>query len=142
MKNKKCGVAFKIYADNKKYYKVFITSTKNQMYYLRDEIAKIQNIAPLKHRYLGVCSWYQHKDKRFKNQIGSIHFYLDSSKRAGIVAHELAHAALYYWMHEKKKKLDVIKKSKYQEEKFCHLVGNLSAHYWNNWYKNTKKVKV
>ncbi|MCK9370766.1 hypothetical protein M0R04_12725 [Candidatus Dojkabacteria bacterium] len=138
--NKKVGVSFKIYPEKnkKKYYKVIITQTKEQMYFVNDEISRIQKLEKIKHNYIAICRSYEHTDKKFKGQIGTILFYVESSRKVGIVSHEMTHAVIYYFCG-KGYKLKNIRKNKKLEEKFCNYSMFLNAHYWNNWYKVTEK---
>jgi hypothetical protein len=122
-----------------KYYWVYIFKTKENMY---------ESLKGVHHDDCeAICQNYERYfinpdgTETINDNIGRISFYEDFLG-VGIVAHELTHAALYYFTHIMGNKLEDTKATRNGEfageleEDFCTLIQVLNREFWTKYEKS------
>lgn len=111
------------------------------MYEFRKKIQRTEKMTQIrKFNFEAIVSSYESKEN--KKQFGIILFYKGSAKRSGVVAHELTHAAVYWWKSAIKTKWSKIQTDARADEEFAYLVSGLVKQYWVNWWDLHDKKKT
>ncbi len=142
-------VHFRVYCDaagKRRYYKVFIFRTEEQMYehfkktntqsrWKRGGIGKLNFVA--------VCQGYRRYDVKRRGRllpdIGQILFTADRLG-AGVVSHEMTHAVIYWADTHTKIDLAKIASSTRTDERIALVQGNLVNQFWSKFYKACERV--
>jgi hypothetical protein len=140
---------FKLYPDprRKRYYKVFVFDTRAMMHaFWRAQVRANTELvlgrrvsAALKRRHTGdlgwaaqAARWYGHWGVIPREHVGQVLFY----KRflgAGVVAHEMTHAALYdVAAHARGGGYRLTARD---DERLASVAGELSRQFWCRWYR-------
>jgi hypothetical protein len=140
-------VSFRVYCDDRKrkhrrYYTVYIFTTRAAMF----EHFKRTNIGVQwrkgycvrKMNFHAIAQHWQVIPRRSPENIGQILFYAGYIG-AGVVTHEMSHAAVYYAKHVK---LDIarIYNSKRIDERFARMLGELVRQFWLKYWSATRRV--
>ncbi len=145
---------FRVYPERnrKLYYQVFIFPDKRTMYKFHDiqhDLGRIEYAhgqrKPSKDFWAICQSWNSsHFGKRGGTypgpSIGQVLF-AEPHIKAGIVSHEMTHAALFY--AAKKRILPVhLYSGGRQHEAVCRAQGNMVRQFWNGWYNRHEKKRA
>ena len=131
---------FKVYPNRgKDYYRVLLFDHAKDMYWVVREQRKVWGLSRIgRYNFGGLTQSYRVlAPAKTRHEIGLITLARPYSRRAGVVAHEMFHAALYYWLERWPVKL--LAKSRY-EEKVARSVGWMTAQYWEKWYKLNRRA--
>lgn len=131
----------------KKYLLVRIFKDRNAMIRYGHTIDAGKGIKRLTSFYARFYGWiHHHSEKKFRNEIGMVIFSREHLG-SGIVAHELTHAAIHYfilrgWKLSFHGRWFGFKKADAVEERFAHLVGELNRCFYRCWYSKKKKKTI
>ncbi len=137
----------------KDYYNVIICKTKKEMYKYRKELSKDKSYGSIKNfNFEAICSSKIIEPRKF-GEVGTLVFWEKSSKHIGVVAHELTHACLYWWIarvnadfaknvkiKSGKQKRCFLKIKNAQDELFANLVGECVNSYWKIMLKKSSEI--
>jgi len=107
------------------------------MYRYRQQLQEEDNASKMRLplNFLAVCSTFNSNKPENKHQFGVLLFTENTSKRSGVVSHEIAHAINYWWKHLGPYKWQDIPKKSKADERFAYIFGSMINQYWVNWYK-------
>lgn len=132
---------FKIYPEEKHYYRVLIFDTKKNMikYWKR-----YGNPNGRKLDFEGICNSYEirlyKKNKSteiIKDDIGFILLYRNGFG-SGVVSHEITHATTY-WCKTAGFHLNTSRIVKENDERYAYALGNMVTQFWIEYYKKFPK---
>lgn len=141
-------VSFRCYPESisSQYYTVYIFDKKSRMY---DYYEKFNLIIPSNNKregrqhdelnFLAITnSWRSYKGNQELRDIGQVLFY-SSKLGAGIVAHEMSHAALYWFNKIVTDPQNIFDNANY-DERFAWALGNLVNQFWDKYWSIESKV--
>jgi len=117
------------------YYAVFIWRTKQDMHNAVAALRKLRKWSRVGNNYLGIVMGFTNRDPKVPHCVGHVHLCRKAARRGGIVTHEMAHAASYYWMNHVGS-MRMIETAERNDERFAYIVGELNRQYWANWYRS------
>lgn len=117
------------------FYRVYVFNQRLSMYKFRAELQIYDKAPKLKNfDFAAIVSSYISKYKGNEKQIGTILFWKNRIG-CGIVAHEICHAANYYWRALRQERAGNIFKNAREDENFAYILGELVSQFWNSYYK-------
>lgn len=123
---------------SKRFYTVFIFDTKQRMQNYGREMAKILKRPKLESffNYAGICwHWRPYAAKRKGGiEVGQVHLCIESIG-AGVVSHEMTHAACYHLEVATKGKIRNFHEDNEMDELLAWTQGELVRQFWGGWFK-------
>ena len=133
--NKHLFMSFKIRPVKELYYKVFIYKTKEAMQEHEKFIWERFNPEKKYTPALACCWSYYSREKKFKNKLGDILFHKGCLGSGGyIVAHEIAHAAVYA-APRLGIKINKLLSDPNHDEAFAKVTGQMNRQFWHYFYR-------